>query len=223
VIQSDLDEAAALLRQLIGVLGTKARTPTAVSAADMRQALGNLDANAETEIAELTFAASLVDCFRFTRESGATFDDFDYVRRVAITLDPLGTAATIVVEAVIHQTLVAMARIIADTNFRSRDEVERVRDRLSEAFDLAEDDAADEQDPQAYQTLVSLHAAAVRDLLARARPLPRMVTFSFPTRNTALWIANRLYGDGSRFAEIIAENRVVHPLFCPAQGRALSR
>jgi prophage DNA circulation protein len=36
-------------------------------------------------------------------------------------------------------------------------------------------------------------------------------------------LAYRLYADASRADEIRAENKVVHPAFCPPTGIALSR
>jgi prophage DNA circulation protein len=94
---------------------------------------------------------------------------------------------------------------------------------LDTAFDISLDKAANDFDQVTVRALVSLRAAVMRDLTARARPLPKMVSFAFPRRQPALWIAQRLYGDGDRYAEVIAENAAVHPLFMPAAGRALSR
>lgn len=222
--RSDINEAAAILRRLLDALIQTASTDVDdIAAADFRQAVGNLNANAENAIAGGTFGQSLAECFRAGREAGATFNELDAVRLTALDEDPVSTPAVIVVSAYIQQALVAMSRIIADQEFRSRDQVEDWRTRLSSAFDLAEEDAANERDSASYQILLALHAAAIRDLTARARPLPRMINFNLSTRYPALWIANRLYGDGSRFDDIIAENRVVHPLFVPAEGRALSR
>lgn len=194
-----------------------------MTVADLRRAVGKLSADAESEIRDATFATSLAECFRLAREAGATFDAIDLIRQEAIGADPVSPAAVVVATAIVQQALVTLGAIVADTVFVSRQEVEQARSRISLAFDVAEEDAADERDPAAYQALVSLHAATVRDLTARARPLPRMIAYAFPTSMPVLWTANRLYGDGARYLELVAENAMVHPLFAPAAGRALAR
>jgi prophage DNA circulation protein len=70
--------------------------------------------------------------------------------------------------------------------------------------------------------LITLHGAVANDLSTRALPLPAIVTYTFPQRMPALWIAQRLYQDATRTGDLIAENNPVHPLFMPETGRALS-
>ena len=72
------------------------------------------------------------------------------------------------------------------------------------------------------QALIGLHAAVASDLATRALPLSRLVSFTFARRFPALWMAQRIYQDGSRANEIIAENKVVHPAFVQATIEALS-
>jgi prophage DNA circulation protein len=55
-----------------------------------------------------------------------------------------------------------------------------------------------------------------------ARPLPRLLPYQFARVMPTLVLAQRLYADASRADEIRAENHVVHPLFCPLTGFALS-
>ena len=38
----------------------------------------------------------------------------------------------------------------------------------------------------------------------------------------ALTLANRIYADAGRADELVAENKIIHPAFCPREGRALS-
>lgn len=118
--------------------------------------------------------------------------------------------------------LIGMARAFAATSFRSRDDVQIALGRANGAFAPAIEEAADEGDNVAYRDFVSLHAAVTRDLAQRGRPLPRMVDFRFPLRLPTLVLSQKLYGTGERADEIGAENKVIHPLFAPAQGRALS-
>jgi prophage DNA circulation protein len=194
-----------------------------VAAANLRQTVGVLAAGAETEILAGSFATALAACFDAARLAGASVAAIEAVRAAAAALTPLSAVAGIVVGAVIQLAIACECRIVADMTFASRDQVESVQSALDLAFDAAIDAASDDFDQVAVVALTSLRAAVMRDLTARARPLPQIVTYTFAQRMPALWIANRLYGDGSRFEDLIAENSPIHPLFMPATGRALSR
>lgn len=220
--QSDLREAAALLKALLGSLGATAGG-TSLAAADLRQTLGALDADAGTAIAAGTFATALAVCFENARLAGASFVAIDAVRRAAQTLTPSSAAAATVAGAGIQLALACQCRIVADTEFTSRDQIDSWRAILDAAFEAALDAASADFDHAVVVALTSLRAAVIRDLTSRARPLPQIVSYQFARRRPAPWIANRLYGDGGRADELIAENTVVHPLFMPASGRALSR
>jgi prophage DNA circulation protein len=49
-----------------------------------------------------------------------------------------------------------------------------------------------------------------------------MTSYQFAVPLPSLVIAHRLYQDASRADQIRAENKVVHPAFCPPLGVALS-
>ena len=121
--------------------------------------------------------------------------------------------------------IAAQADVVARTELRSRDEAERLLARVSDTFERAKEHAADTRDRDNYRALVVLHAAVTRHLQVSIRPLPRIVRYSFPASMPVLSLANRIYGDASRSAELIQENRraSAHPLFMPADGRALSK
>jgi prophage DNA circulation protein len=70
-------------------------------------------------------------------------------------------------------------------------------------------------DDDALAALLALRGAVVEDLSARAAELPRVVRFTPPVTVPALALAQRLYGDPAREAEIVARNRVAHPGFVP--------
>jgi prophage DNA circulation protein len=221
--QSDIKEAAGILRTLLAQIGTVASDRTGNAAGALNQAVGALSAAAEASISGLTFGSQLVAIFALLRTAGASFTGVDAVRAQALATMPISAVAGVVADAVMLQALVCECRIVADIIFDSRDQVDAYRDTLDAGFDVAIDKASDNFDQVSFQALVSLRAALVRDLSDRARPLPQMINYAFPTRRSALWMAQRLYGDGSRYLELIAENNVVHPLFMPAAGRALSR
>jgi prophage DNA circulation protein len=75
-------------------------------------------------------------------------------------------------------------------------------------------------DDAVYTALVALRAALIADLSERAADLPRVVQVTPATAVPALVLAQRIYGDPTREAEIVARNRIVHPAFVPG-GRAL--
>ena len=52
--------------------------------------------------------------------------------------------------------------------------------------------------------------------------LPRMVSYTVGAVMPALTLANRIYADAGRADELAAENKIIHPAFCPREGRALS-
>tara|TARA_B100000700_G_scaffold15695_1_gene15453 strand:+ start:1792 stop:2955 length:1164 start_codon:yes stop_codon:yes gene_type:complete len=70
--------------------------------------------------------------------------------------------------------------------------------------------------PQLTQRLVRLRAAVVQDLRTRATALPELAEYTPGARLPALVIAQRLYGDATRDAEIVKRNRVRHPGRLPA-------
>jgi prophage DNA circulation protein len=70
--------------------------------------------------------------------------------------------------------------------------------------------------------VLKLHAAITMHLTETARPLPRMIAFQFNMTMPSVVLAQRLYADASRADELRAENKIVHPAFCPRQGLALS-
>ena len=52
--------------------------------------------------------------------------------------------------------------------------------------------------------------------------LPRMVSYAVGAVMPALTPANCIYADAGRVDELVAENKIIHPAFCPREGRALS-
>lgn len=88
-----------------------------------------------------------------------------------------------------------------------------MREQLADAL---EDEAATAS-VAAYNALMDLRAAVVRDITARGADLPRLVTISMPATLPALVVAYRSFGDATREAEIVARNPIIvrHPGFVP--------
>ena len=78
-------------------------------------------------------------------------------------------------------------------------------------------------DQATFQALIRLHGALTNHLVATALPLPQMVQYQFFSILPSLVVSHKLYADAARADEVVAENRIVHPAFCPLLGQALSK
>lgn len=219
---SAVAETVALVQQIGAALLNAGQTTDADFAADLRLAVGNLVDRAEVLIRARGMGTALQTAFTAAVEAEATFEALDRIRRLALAISVSTLTGQAAKTACVRFCLIAMAQVLAQISFRSRDDATAAAARASAAFSPAIEDAADAGDQQAYRDLVALHAAVTRDLGQRARPLPRMVSFSLPRSLPTLVISQRIYSAGDRADEIAAENAVIHPLFAPAQGRALS-
>jgi prophage DNA circulation protein len=125
-------------------------------------------------------------------------------------------------DACISLALSEMGRIIANTVFVSRDDVDNVRLLINAAFAPIEEEVADQMDSLSFRALIGLHASIIAHLVETARPLPLMLTWRFSHSWPTLVIAYKLYADASHADELRNENKVVHPAFALPQGRGLS-
>lgn len=95
--------------------------------------------------------------------------------------------------------------------FTSADEALTARDELLAACDTLEL----EVDSATYAAIGRLRAALVMAMDAQAARLPQVATV-VPERVLPVLVhAQRCYGDGKRVADILARNRIRHPLFVP--------
>lgn len=216
------EAAQALLAILAALLGSGNATGDVEASASLRLKVGALSANAMDRVEAGDFSSDLRSCFEAAVVAGATFAGMDQVRSTASTYASLKGGVQRVVQTGVRHALAAIARILAQTTFVSRSEVDATIARVNAAFEPAEDFAADKRDNVVYAAAISLHAAVVRDLTARGRPLPRVVAFDIGQRLPALSLSNRLYGDAGRTGELLRENRTVHPLFMIGAGTALA-
>jgi hypothetical protein len=224
VNRSDLKEATAIVQSVTTDILATVHGNSGTAGARTRYSCGYLQANGGRLIAgdKVGFVLWLVAAFETAQVAGATYETMDLVRVNAAALSPSGLPAICVRNLSVRLALVELARILAATDFTSREQIDRYFDRINAAFDDAETLAADNLDNAAYRALVSLHAAVSNDLANRSRPLPRMVTISLPKRSPVLTIAQRLYADASRADELIGENSPIHPLFMGKTITALS-
>jgi hypothetical protein len=192
--------------------------------AQLRSMVGDLNAHIELYLSDATFGERLRVCFVLATQAGISLAWLDKVLRS--TLREYDVPLSLPAQAVVHTSatfaLAQQARIIAGMEFKSRDEVDSIMRRMKDWFDLARDLAADRHDNPSYMARVELAAAVTRFLTDTARPLPRMLRYTLATTMPALTASNYIYGEGDRAELLIAENRIVHPLFLKRTLRALS-
>lgn len=115
-------------------------------------------------------------------------------------------------------TLVAAGQAAVATTqiqFESYDDAVAVRDDLSARLDAAALQLADVGDDAGHARLEALRLAMVRDVTRRGGSLARVYGYVPAGTEPALVIANRLYADAGRAADIVSRNRVRHPGFVP--------
>jgi prophage DNA circulation protein len=147
----------------------------------------------------------------------------DKIRIDMLGLNLVGLPAVAVAVTGMQFSLVMQARIIATMTFVSREDVDAMMLTMNAVFEPAEEFAADAtDDPSVFQSMVALHSAVTRNLIALARPLPRVIQYRFTERMPSLVLANRIYADARRADELRMENKTVHPAFMQSSGRCLS-
>ena len=82
--------------------------------------------------------------------------------------------------------------------------------------------AGDAGDDANYQALRALLAAVAQDLAARGTALPEMIAVNSPAPVPSLVLAQRLYRDSSRAAQLVTFADTPHPAFMPTSFQALA-
>lgn len=222
--QSQLNEAVAVTAQIITSLEATLAGQTGAAGAQTKFLCGALLTNGGIELYEggYQFWIDLQNCFEAAQQAGASFAAMQVVLNTANALTPLGLPAIAVKNFAVRLSLLEQSRILAATTFVSRQQIDNFFGQIDASFQAAELVAADNLDNVAYFLLINLHAAVSNDLSTRSFALPEMVTFTFPQRSPSLYLAQRIYQDGSRNDELIGENAVIHPLFMPPTIQALA-
>ena len=189
---------------------------------DLRYAVNDFVLNATALLLADAAGEPLQEIFQLAQAAGITVPQMEAVRQVATGQTAVTAGAILVMDSLVQYALATEGAIIAATTFTNRDDVEALRLVINDAFAPSEEKAADAMDSTTYQQLVSLHAMISYFLTTTAQPLPRMLDFEFAAPLPTLVAAYKLYADASRADELRDQNRVVHPLFMPPIGRALS-
>lgn len=101
------------------------------------------------------------------------------------------------------------ARALARITFESSSEAAAFRDEIARELTDAITAASDALADGAVAGLRALRTSTIRDLDARSARLPSRVVWQVPYQLPTLVIAQRLYGDPAREAEIVARNRAL--------------
>lgn len=221
--RQELDEAVAIGHSLLAMLRAALSGQYGREQMTVRNAIGFLDASLAAKITTATLGAPLFNCFELTRLAGASRIEMDKVRTDLLARTFIGLPAVAIAVAGIQFSLIEQARIVSTTAFTSREDVDAMMLTMNAAFEPAEEFASDvSDDPSVFQAMITLHSAVTRNLVALARPLPRVIQYKFTKSMPSLVLANRIYANARRADELRMENKIVHPAFMPQSGRCLS-
>jgi len=191
------------------------------SGAQLRINAGILLDNIGQSVLDASLPDKLGAVFDAAYDAGIKLADLENVLHQLEAEQPSTNGSTWTTQSAILLTLVTQCRLIADITFVSREDVDLIQDRMRTNFDAAKEWAADEMDNITYAQLVDLAAKLARYLADAALPLPTIVYYQLKPL-PALALAYRIYSDASRYEELMADNKVIHPLFMQSTVRALS-
>jgi len=222
IFTSDVSEAAKVAELAAKMLLATLSTQEGRAGSDLRRACEDLKSFAELYIVRNVIGEKLSECFDLARVTGTTLDEFDRVRETIIAEAVTSLVAVLVKQSCISFSLQQMSLCVIAIKFKSRADVDNVRQMMNDAFNPAEEVAADEMALDVYKSTVALHAAVTFHLYETAKPLPQMLQYRFGAPRPTLWQSYRLYSTAARADEIREENKVIHPAFAPREGRALA-
>jgi hypothetical protein len=225
MIKRDLTEATGFAQQILSALAMLFPGSPTVASAQLYWNCGYMWVNASNQLNSnpTPFFSNLAACFNQALVAGVTYAQFDGVRVLASGFTPVSPAAIAVCNYATRMALVEQSYVLAATTFTNRQDVDNYITLVYAAFSAAEDLAADNLDNTIYVDLITLKSAVIADLNARGISLPPLVDFTFPRRFPSLYLAQRIYQDGSQSDAIVAENpSVVHPAFMPTMLEVLS-
>jgi hypothetical protein len=194
-----------------------------VEGSNLRRLVGSLHDEAEQSIRNGTIGTDVLACFDAALAAGAAMSNMDTVREALLEEAPQYYVGSSVVSNSLIFTLVEQSRIIINTDFVSSSDANDMLQKMIEIIDTIKLAISDLLDGYNYQGLIALCASIVQHIAVTERQLPRIVQYTLPSNMPSLKIANLLYFDAIRSDEIIAENRIVHPAFCPRDIVALSQ
>ena len=222
--KDEMNECVAMLGKVTGFLlaSVPSSATIGIIGSQFRLDVGTLMATAADQLVAQTDAVSLYTCFEDARLCGCDLPHMRNIRSQIAALTPSTPKAILLVEMALVFALSETTQIIQAMTFTARDQVDTLLLNLQHDFGVSIEQAADRLDSTTFQALTALHASIVRYLVVTAQPLPLLTTYTFAQSFPTLVISQHLYGDASSADDILAQNHIVHPAFCPRSGRALA-
>ena len=222
MIRSEQSEALAISGRVVAELLKFNIALTGEEGANLRSMIGRLISDFHGLLSTKTVGASLYACFEQARLAGATLIVMNNVRTAMFKELPVFLMGQSIVNAAVIFSFVEQSQIISYMEFGSRSEVSTLMDQMSAIIEDIKLNKADSFVSSDYQNFVALSAALIQHLSSTERKLPRIVKYKMEAHFPALALSNRIYSDGSRSEELIAENKTVHPAFMQRDIVALS-
>jgi hypothetical protein len=214
-IQTTVDSICEYILQMVSAKGELA--------SELRRQIGMLRVNALQYLHDKTFGTNMWNCFVSARTLPITADLVSQVRiQIQALPAPVGLISVLIMESAIIYCLTTESIFITQMEFTSADDAQAMMKKMKDAFDSARDQAADRMDSSSYQNLTYLSGSLINHLYATALLLPRVVQFEYQKNYPSLVLANLIYQDTTRSDELIAGNKIVHPLFMPREIIGLS-
>jgi hypothetical protein len=220
--KDDVTAAAGILSRAANRLYGLPDDSTTDNAAMLRRYCGYLSAYADWIIRAGYVGRNTLVCLNLAYSSGVSDIGFGRVRQqIAAEDSTVGEVTRNVSGSLFRLFIIFEIKALTNREWRSRDDVERTLAHVSRIVDDAKESAANIDAADSFRALGALHAAVTRDLLSRARPLPRMVHYHHGDMPSAA-LSYHLYGTADKGNELANENHVPHPLFMPWEGVAYS-
>jgi prophage DNA circulation protein len=233
----EMKEALAIVQGFaLAIITTVPGSQVGRASSDVRRKANDVYTNAELLLRDGTLndgshiGEAMLDMVTIAIAAGATFDNM-YRLLTSMNLQTVNTLpGQACKDATVIYLMAALVQITSSTTFNSRDDANSYLTRMLQGFTPAVEVLADRGDVQTYRDVLGLQAAMIHDMTQRARPLPTLIQYSTASPYPALKLANWRYPDATRtpfdtdmrVTELINENKIVHPGFCPTEGRLLT-
>lgn len=223
MISDQIDEAIGLIDGMLDLLQRSVNSPQGRPAYQLRSSIGYLRANAEKSIKQRTIGTDIGACFNAAIAAGAIPERLESVRRYLLDTPAQGEVGQLIGGYSILMCLSAISIQGMTVTYRNQDEAMAAMAYTQGIFQQAKDAVADQTPVAVYNALNKLAATATRYLSSIKLQLPRVLTYRTMTTLPALTLSNLIFRTGDRSDEIVDENSIVHPAFCPRELRVLSQ
>jgi hypothetical protein len=196
---------------------------SAPNANTLLQLVGSLRANAAAAIGGNTLGTQLQQIMLAANIAGATYAGIEECRKYLMGFGDSDSYYTqIVMRACLTMTLSLESLLITNLTFTTQADAKAMINQVTKMFADAQALGLDTVDALIYENLIGISGALTNHLATTALQLPRFLTYRTGMSMPSLYLANRIYGDASRFEEIEQENGVVNPAFVQREIRVLS-